>query len=216
MGVADPKKAPTHAWWVEWRDAGGPRRVALKHSLTVGRSAEMDVVIDDIYVSREHCILEITDGGVRVDASRSVNRILVDGRLLECVLFPRAGAFTIGETSIQLRPARATQDTTLHLSRTTPALHFRSSTRELLAFDGTVISQFSPQEAAALEAIVASYPDAAAARAISTAVWGEPDYEAYLIHRLIQRVRGRMGDFADYIENVRGSGYRLRGAIEMR
>jgi pSer/pThr/pTyr-binding forkhead associated (FHA) protein len=176
----------------------------------------MDVVIDDLYVSREHCVLELEDDGVRVDASKSVNRISVNGRPLEFALFSQAGTFTIGETAIHLRPASPSEDTTLVLSRSVPTLVFRRSTRELFAADGALIAQFSSHEGAALQAIVGAYPDAASTQQISSAVWGEPDYESYLIHRLMQRVRSRMGNFADLIENVRGAGYRLREPIDMR
>ena len=213
---SEEEKSGLRPWWVEWSSVDGPRRVALRDRLTVGRGRQMDVVIDDMYVSREHCVLALEGDGVRVDASKSVNRIAVNGRLEDCVLFTSAGSFTIGETTIHLRPAIASDDTTLVLGRPTPALSYRRSTRELFGSDGALIAQFSTQEGAALQAIVASYPDAAATQQISTAVWGEPDYESYLIHRLMQRVRSRMGDNADLIENVRGAGYRLRSPIEMR
>jgi hypothetical protein len=176
----------------------------------------MDVVIDDPFVSREHCTLDVDGDGVRVDARGSKNEIAIEGSSMDCVIFKRAGAFVIGETTIHLRPASATQDTTLQLSRTAPVLVLRRSTRELSALDGTLIAQFSAQELAALWAIAESFPDVAKTTTISTAVWGEPDYDTVLIYRLMQRVRGRMGDFATLVENVRGAGYRLRGPMELR
>ena len=216
MGATGPEKASRRAWGVEWRDAGGSRRVSLKEHLTVGRAQSMDAVIDDPFVSREHCTLDLDDNGVRVDSRGSKNQIVIDGSLLDCIVFKHAGMFVIGETTVHLRPASATQDTTLQLSRTTPTLTLRRSTRELFAPDGTLTTQFSAQEAAALGAIAESFPDAADTDRISSAVWGEPDYDAVLIYRLMQRVRGRMGDFAHLVENVRGAGYRLRGPMDLR
>jgi hypothetical protein len=203
-------------WWIDWTDARGSRRVALTRRLSIGRSPTQDVVLDDIYVSREHCTIALEDGTVRVDASRSVNRIVVNGRMVETAVFASAGSFAIGETTIHIRPAGAAEDTTLPLSSARASLVFRRSTRELLAFDGTLISRFSTQEAAAFGVIASSYPDAAPTQAISTAVWGEPDYESYLIHRLMQRVRLRMGDSATLVGSVRGAGYRLLGPVDMR
>jgi hypothetical protein len=203
------------AWWVEWHVAGKSRCVQLTGRLTVGRSRLMDVVIEDPYVSREHCVLELEDGGVRVDASHSTNMIVVDGRDMKCAMFRGAGSFSIGGTVVQLRPGSAAEDTTLHLSHTTPRLTLRRSTRELLAPDGTLIAQLSMSEAAALEAIVARYPDAVDHATMARAIWGEPDYPRYLIHRLIQRLRDRLGDFGELIENVRGAGYRLRGPMDV-
>ena len=216
MGATGPGKASGHAWWIEWRDARGFRRVSLTGHLKVGRSQQMNVIIDDPFVSREHCTLDIDGDGVRVDARGSKNEIALDGNFLDCVIFKRAGAFVIGETTIHLRPASATQDTTLQLSRTAPTLILRRSTRELFALDGTLVAQFSAQEAAALCAIAESFPDVADTARISTAVWGEPDYDTVLIYRLMQRVRGRMGDFATLVENVRGAGYRLTGPMDLR
>jgi DNA-binding response OmpR family regulator len=175
----------------------------------------MDLSVDDPYVSRQHCTLELEDGGVRVDASRSMKTIVVDGRELKCVVFRQAGSFSIGRTILQLRPSSWTEDTTLSMSRAIPLLTFRRSTRELLVADGTVVTQLSALEAAALEAIVARYPDCADHATMARAIWGEADYPRYLIHRLVQRLRDRLGDFGEMIENVRGAGYRLRGPVDI-
>jgi DNA-binding winged helix-turn-helix (wHTH) protein len=95
-------------------------------------------------------------------------------------------------------------------------LTYRRSTRELSSPDGTLIAQLAPAEGAILEAIANRYPDAADHAAISRAIWGEPDHERYLIHRLVQRLRERLGVFSDLIENVRGAGYRLTGPLDLR
>jgi hypothetical protein len=202
------------SWWVEWSDAHGTRRVPLAGRLTVGRSRRSDVVVDDLYVSREHCVIELDGDDVRVDASRSMNKILVEGELLDDALFMSPGSFTVGETTIALLAADDEEATRL-LER--PAgLRYRRSTRELFGPDGSVVAQFSAQEGAAFAAVVSAYPDAASTAQISTAVWGEPDYESYLIHRLFQRIRRRIGDHAELVENVRGAGYRLRSPIDLR
>jgi DNA-binding response OmpR family regulator len=78
-----------------------------------------------------------------------------------------------------------------------------------------LIAQFSTSEAAALVVIASQFPDAADHARIARAIWGEPDYPRYLIHRLVQRLRDRMGDYGHLIENVRGAGYRLRGPINL-
>jgi len=204
------------SWWVEWSDAHGPHRVALAGKLSVGRSRQSDIVLDDMYVSREHCVIELDGEGVRVDASKAVNRVMVDGELVDSASFSAAGAFTIGETTIALLTTDDDDEATRLLERPASVLRYRRSTRELLAADGTLVAQFSAQEGAAFGAIVAAYPDAASTARISTAVWGEPDYESYLIHRLVQRIRRRIGEHADQVENVRGAGYRIRSAIELR
>jgi hypothetical protein len=211
------------SWWVEWPDGHGIRRVQLVGRLTVGRSRQSDVVVDDMYVSREHCVVELDGDDVRVDASKSVNGVLVGGRLLESACFTEPGTFTIGETTITLTTTADADEATRLLARPEPGaaakaprLGYRRSTRELFGPDGALVAQFSAQEGAAFGEIASRYPDAASTAQISTAVWGEPDYETYLIHRLLQRIRRRMGGHADLIENVRGAGYRSRDRIELR
>jgi predicted component of type VI protein secretion system len=207
--------ADREGWWVEWHSGGEPRRVVLNGRLRLGRSAQADIVIEDPYVSREHCTLEVQDGGVLVDASRSVNRIRVNGREMECVHFAQAASFVVGGTSVEVRPIAVSDETTLYMTRPAPTLTFRRSTRELLAPEGTVIVQLSTHEAAALDAIASKFPDAADHDTIAAATWGEPDYPRYLIHRLMQRLRERLGDHADLVENVRGAGYRIRSPLDL-
>lgn len=216
MGATGRDNVLGAEWWVEWHASGKVHTVRLIHRLTVGRSKLQDVVIDDPYVSREHCVLELDGAGVRVDASVGTNQICVDGREVKRATFRGTGSFSIGQTTVQLRPVSSTEDTTLHLDRATPTLTFRRSTRELLSADGTLIAQLSVSEAMALEAIATRYPDAADHATLAQAIWGEPDYPRYLIHRLVQRLRDRLGDFGDLIQNVRGAGYRLRGPMELR
>jgi hypothetical protein len=216
MAVVERSRQQPVLWWVEWRTGGEQRRTLLAGRLTVGRSTSTDVVIDDPYVSRRHCILEVEAGGVRVDASGSLNRIWVGDGDFDCVLLQEAGAFRIGETTIALRPVSPNEDSTLHLSQRRPALILRRSTRELMAPDGTVIAQLSASEEAALYEIAIRYPDAADHDTLGRAIWGKDAFDRYLIHRLVQRLRERMGDCGDLIENVRGAGYRLRAPVDVR
>jgi hypothetical protein len=205
------------AWFVEWQVAGIRRVLELTGRLTVGRSKGMDVVVDDPYVSREHCVLEIDgSGSVRVDATCGSNVVTVDGRDLKLAVMRGTSSFSIGRTLIQLRQGGGAEDSTLHMSQARPTLTFRRSTRELFAPDGTLVAQLAPLEGSALETIAARFPDAADHVTLSLALWGEPDHERYLIHRMVQRLRDRLGDYGDLIENVRGAGYRLKGPIDLR
>ena len=215
MVESNRSEPPRSTWFVEWQTAGRPRCIELAARMTVGRSKTMDVVIDDPYVSREHCVLEMVGATVRVDATIGSNVVTVDGRDLKLAVFRDAGSFSIGRTIVQLHHG-ADEDSTLHMSRVIATLTFRRSTRELFSPDGTLIAQLAPAEGAALEAIAARYPDAADHATISQAIWGEPDHERYLIHRIVQRLRERLGDFGDLIENVRGAGYRLKGPLDLR
>jgi hypothetical protein len=216
MSAFHPNRPVPVLWWVEWRSAGEQHRILLGGRLRVGRSAAMDVVIDDPYVSREHCVLELEGGGVRIDASRSLNRIWVQDGDFDRVFLTEPGSFRIGETTIGLRPVSPNEDTTLHLTQRRPALTLRHSTRELLDPDGTVIAQLSVSEETALYEMAIKYPDAVDHDTLGRAIWGKDGFDRYLIHRVVQRLRDRMGDSGDLIENVRGAGYRLRAPLDLR
>jgi Inner membrane component of T3SS, cytoplasmic domain/Transcriptional regulatory protein, C terminal len=215
-GSAESGTPARQPWWVEWRSGGEPRRVPLTGRLTVGRSPLSDVVIEDPYVSREHCSLELTADGVRVDATGSLNRIRANGEELERLELTDAGSFSIGQTTVHLRPISLNDDTTLRMTERPAVLTLRRSTRELFDATGATIAQLSVSEAAVLETIAGRFPDAAPHDDIAIAVWGDSDYDRYLIHRLVQRLRDRMGGSGDLVENVRGAGYRLRAPIDLR
>jgi hypothetical protein len=215
-GSAESSRPAEPGWWVEWRSADEPRRVVLSDRLSVGRSPTSDVLIEDPYVSREHCTLELTPEGVRVDATGSMNRIHARGEEMERIVLAVEGSFIVGQTTVHLRPISRAADVTLRMGRRPSALTLRRSTRELLDAEGAPIAQLSVSEAAVLETIAGRFPDAAPHDAIAVAVWGESDYDRYLIHRLVQRLRERMGASGELVENVRGAGYRLRSPIDLR
>jgi DNA-binding winged helix-turn-helix (wHTH) protein len=124
------------------------------------------------------------------------------------------GAFTVGQTVLRVRRSEALEsDATLRLEHEAPALTLRRSTRELVNRQGVVVAALSESEGAALAALALSYPDAASHEDLGRAVWGDLGYDRYQIHRLLTRLRQRLGDQAELLENVRGAGYRLTGPI---
>jgi hypothetical protein len=201
-------------WWVEWQTEGRREHAKLVSELTVGRSPTMDVVLDDPYASRQHCVIRIVDGRPVVDARGSLNQIRFNGQLVETAFLSRGASFTVGRTPVMVRFEGRTGDTTWFL-RDKSSLSLRRSTRELIGSDGEVLVRFSNAESAALAAVARRHPDAADHAEIGQAVWGEYPFDQYQIHRLFQRIRQRLGARAEMIENVRGAGYRLREPIEL-
>ncbi|MFJ4519378.1 FtsK/SpoIIIE domain-containing protein [Streptomyces sp. NPDC088810] len=100
-------EAPTQLHVVAGPDAGG---VHLLHGgrITVGRSADADVPLDDPDVSRLHCAVTVdADGRVSVADLGSTNGTSLDGvRVSERpVRVPAGGLLRIGESALRVAPA---------------------------------------------------------------------------------------------------------------
>ncbi|MFI8235686.1 FHA domain-containing protein [Streptomyces sp. NPDC085866] len=99
--------APTQLHVVAGPDAGG---VHLLHGgrITVGRSADADVPLDDPDVSRLHCAVTVaTDGRVSVADLGSTNGTALDGTRVSdrAVRFAPGALLRIGESALRLTPS---------------------------------------------------------------------------------------------------------------
>ncbi|WP_369389581.1 FHA domain-containing protein [Streptomyces sp. CG1] len=99
--------APTQLHVVAGPDAGG---VHLLHGgrITVGRSGEADVPLDDPDVSRLHCAVTVgADGRVSVADLGSTNGTVLDGGRVgeRPVRFPAGGLLRIGESALRVASA---------------------------------------------------------------------------------------------------------------
>jgi len=177
---------------------------------------QCDVVVDDPYVSRVHCTVEVQGDAVIIDARRALNLIRVSGRDVEVARLRPGALCLVGNTAIRVvGPTRANEADTLKLvAPVDSGLVLRRATRELL--DGEIaVARFSAAEFAAVEVIAQRYPGTATHSELGTAIWDGMGYDHYQIHRLMQRVRQRMGVLGSALENVRGLGYRLQVAVAM-
>ncbi|WP_330461855.1 FtsK/SpoIIIE domain-containing protein [Streptomyces sp. NBC_00820] len=99
--------APTQLHVIAGPDAGG---VHLLHGgrITVGRSADADVPLDDLDVSRLHCAVTVApDGHVTVTDLGSTNGTTLDGtRVTDRPLrFPPGALLRIGESALRVTPS---------------------------------------------------------------------------------------------------------------
>ncbi|WP_225831603.1 FtsK/SpoIIIE domain-containing protein [Streptomyces sp. NK08204] len=103
----EPADAPTQLHVVAGPDAGG---VHLLHGgrITVGRSADADVPLDDPDVSRLHCaVTVVADGRVSVADLGSTNGTALDGSRVgdRPVRFPVEALLRVGESTLRIAPA---------------------------------------------------------------------------------------------------------------
>ncbi|MCF3129787.1 FHA domain-containing protein [Streptomyces olivochromogenes] len=99
--------APTQLHVVAGPDAGG---VHLLHGgqVTIGRSADADVPLDDPDVSRLHCAVTVAaDGRVSLADLDSTNGTSLDGTRVSArpVRFPEGSLLRIGESALRLAPS---------------------------------------------------------------------------------------------------------------
>lgn len=205
----------TANWWVDWNDCGEVRHRVLDDEIHIGRAPDMDIVLDDPYVSRDHCLLEGIDGHARVMTTQGRNHILVGGREVDMAMLTSGEAFIVGQTTVRVRQVMSNcEHETLPLHQERGLLTLRHTTRELVTIDGTLVAQFSASEFSVFELLARCFPDAASHARVGEAVWREVGYDQYQIHRLVQRIRRRLGDWEGLLENVRGAGYRLRRPVD--
>ena len=220
MRTATKATAPvTGEWWVEWRRGSELCRLPIRGRISIGRSRECDVVLDDPYVSRVHCTLEVLDGHTLVDARKALNLIRVRGKDVDAASLDAGDLCMVGNTTFRVvgNSTADTEETLRIAGRTTaPMLLLRASTRELVDAQGTLVAQFSSAEFLAFHELAKKHPDAANHQQLGAAVWGGMGFDQYQLHRLMQRLRQRLGDSGGILENVRGTGYRLRIAVETR
>lgn len=199
-------------WLIDWRDGNTTHRIEIRGVLTIGRDDTASIRVSDPYVSRRHCTVSVVNGRPLVDAGGSLNRVRVRGSDFSQVALDEGDVFVLGKTSFRVHRG-GDERTTILLRDTSPRLLLRQSTRELFDHESTLIAKFSLSEYAAFECTASSFPNAASYDDIAQAVWQGLGYDPYQIHRLMQRIRQRLGNTSHVLANVRGTGYRLTEPI---
>jgi DNA-binding NtrC family response regulator len=115
-----------------------PRRLVLKlpdgselpllKNLTIGQSSRNDVVVRDERVSRRHCVIEWSDGVVRVRDLGSTNGTTVNGLRVSSADLSGGGIITIGRT--QLRVAHADDDSPKMIGDSVPMRRLKLLVRQ--------------------------------------------------------------------------------------
>jgi S-DNA-T family DNA segregation ATPase FtsK/SpoIIIE len=102
----------------------------LGKAVSVGRHADNDVVLDDPSVSRSHCLIYVTEGGVEIEDLGSTNGVRVEERRIKGRVEVRAGTtLTIGKLRCRLCrfEAAASPDETTVQNRTARKIRGESS-----------------------------------------------------------------------------------------
>ncbi|MDD3776511.1 MAG: FHA domain-containing protein [Actinomycetota bacterium] len=68
-----------------------------KPSITIGRSSESDIFLDDVTVSRQHAAIVNEPGGVAIEDSGSLNGSYVNGKRVEKCMLTHGDRVQIGK-----------------------------------------------------------------------------------------------------------------------
>jgi transcriptional regulator with AAA-type ATPase domain len=100
------------SWRVTVQGAGGGHTVALRYgcAVVVGSGVEAQLRVDDPHVSRRHCRLEATPGGVRLIDLDSRNGVRVGGvKISSALLFAPETSIVVGHTTLRVSNARVVE-----------------------------------------------------------------------------------------------------------
>lgn len=181
--------------------------------VVAGRDPTNVVVLPHPLVSRRHLQIARAGDGFEFEDLESRNGTVLDGE-------PLAGTrITAGPAVAQAGPFILSVSNSL-AEETWTAAHAVRPPRTMLdrgrrqfRIDGTLaLDLLSAHEYAVLDVLAASGHEVVERAALGDAVWGAAQWDTYMLHNLISRIRKRIsqgGADGDVIVTVPGVGYRL-------
>ena len=185
-------------------------------SATAGREPTNAVLLAHPLVSRRHARLTLNgDGRFLVEDLESRNGTLANGE-------PVSGSVVVAEpATVEIGPftlalATSVSEETWTAASSPPARAPRTMldrSRRQLHIDGAVaLDVLSAHEYAFLDLLATRSPDVVERTAAGDVVWGQGQWDVYMLHNLVSRVRRRIaqkGAADSVIVTVPGVGYRL-------
>jgi predicted component of type VI protein secretion system len=187
-------------------------------STTVGRADDCGIQLAHPLVSRRHVeIVPQEDGRFVVRDLSSRNGTTVNGQTLrdgEAVVASGAN-LQVGPYVLTIAASSGADSDTVLVSIRPAATRVTldRGLRAVLVDGKPVIERPSVLEYRLLDALDAAAPNLVDNRALGDAVWEEGQWDSYMLHNLIRRVRRKLeeqvGDADELIATVPGVGYRL-------
>lgn len=189
---------------------------SFEDSATIGRAKESDIELAHPLVSRRHAEVAVSGDGFRIWDLGSSNGTTVNGKVI------RDSALELdGEVNLQIGPYLLAVSRHITGENETILLDRRAATRltldsgiHTLLLDGKpVIERLSVLEFRLLDALQGTAPNVIENQALGDQVWGANEWDVYMLHNLIRRVRRKLEDIGAPAESllvsVPGVGYRL-------
>ena len=189
--------------------SGSRREISLAGGVvTIGRSPECTLVLDFNYISRVHARVEHADSGYVVTDTGSTNGTFLNG---ERIVAPRRLAsgdyIAIADVSITFLESDVEE-----VSRTLPMpddcpVRCDPLTREVWVDDLKMDRRLSVQEFALILILSNRYGSVCSRDELAMAIWGAGNYDYNMLHRLVHRLKQKLGDQHDVVRTVPGVGY---------
>lgn len=196
----------------------GQEVVLDRDIITVGRSADAGVRLEDQYASRQHAEILRLDSGYQVRDLQSKNGVLVDGQLLA----PGGAAWLADGIEVQFASTRyrfydpaATVTAPSLMAVAEPGLRIDVATRQVYVDGHPLDPPLSLKQFDLLWFLFQNRGRVVSKDEIAQAVWPEAQGDVYdaNIDRMVSRVRSRIepesGDEPRFIHTMRGYGYKL-------
>ncbi len=186
--------------------------------ITVGRSAQSHVVLDDQFASRHHAEIHRHENAYQVHDLQSKNGVLVDGVRISSgatVWLQDGSEVQFASTRFRFYDPSATMTAPSLIAVREPGLRVDMNTRQVFV-DGILLDP--PLSTKQFDLIWFLYQNrgrVVSKDEIAQAVWPEMQGEVYdaNIDRMISRVRSRIEpeteDDPRFVATIRGYGYRL-------
>ena len=186
--------------------------------ITVGRSAQSHIVLDDQFASRHHAEIHRHENAYQVHDLQSKNGVLVDGTRISAgatVWLQDGSEVQFASTRFRFYDPSATMTAPSLIAVREPGLRVDMNTRQVFV-DGILLDP--PLSTKQFDLIWFLYQNrgrVVSKDEIAQAVWPEMQGEVYdaNIDRMISRVRNRIEpeteDDPRFVATIRGYGYRL-------
>jgi pSer/pThr/pTyr-binding forkhead associated (FHA) protein len=180
----------------------------------IGRADDCDIVLDYASVSRQHARIEQDEGGnYRLADCGSTNGTFLNGRRLASAHRLNHGdQFSIGNVTVRfVDGSGANAASTLRggPGKAQPIWCDPASWTVWLN-EKPVEFRLSAQEFQLLDLLTSRYGQVCGRDQLGDAIWGRGNYDINMLHRLVRRVREKLGpEYAPWVASVPGLGYKI-------
>jgi DNA-binding response OmpR family regulator len=185
--------------------------------VTMGRAPECDLVLDYSYISRVHARIEQTrEQYLLVDAG-STNGTFINGRRVQEMQVLESGdQIAMGDIAISfvLLPKGQATTTFFRPADSGSPIRCDSASWQVWIGERLVEQRLSLQEFELLSLLSSRFGRVFTRDELGIAIWGRNNYDFNMLHRLVHRLKRKLGDDGSLIDSVAGKGYKLRGPDE--
>lgn len=198
--------------------AAGTEYELRRDLVTLGRSTDSDIVLEDQFASRHHAEIRAVEGAYQVRDLNSKNGVVLNGERLRpgsAVWLEDGSEIQLASTLFRFHDPSATVTAPSLIAVREPGLRVEHATRQVYV-DGRLLDP--PLSAKQFDLLWYLYQNrgrAVSKDEIAQAVWPEAGGDVYdaNIDRMVSRVRSRIEPDAEddprFVTTVRGYGFRL-------